>query len=158
MTNKLILAAAALAAATAAGAMGRRPPKTDTDAPPAQAPTEKNMTTTLEWKGQTGGPAAPGHKAINDEDEWKSLWAELGKDAPALDFKRYAAVAVFIGEKPTGGYTAVFDEPVDQDGDLLVRYRVPRPSGFTTQAFTSAWRVRAFPRPKGRIILEYSAP
>ena len=64
---------------------------------------------------------------------------------------------VYLGEKMTGGYTVVFDEPVAQGDDLLVRYRVPKPSGFTIQAITYPWRARAFPRPKGRVIVQAAA-
>lgn len=158
MTNKIGLAALVLAVATAAGAMGRRPPKSSADeAAPAETPREKTMTI-QEWKGQMGGPAAPGHKVVTDDAEWQGVWRELGKDAPALDFTRYSAVVVYLGEKPTGGCTAVFDEPVEEDGNLIVRYRLPKPSGFTTQAFAYPWKVRAVPRPKGRVIVEYAAP
>jgi len=160
MTTKIRLAAVLLAAATAAAAMGRRPPKTADEkaAPaPAAAPVEKTMTI-QEWKGQMGGPAVRGHQIVTDETVWKGVWRELGKDAPALDFATHAAVAVYVGERPTGGFTAVFDEPVARGDDLLVRYRIPKPAGFATQAFAYPWKVRAFPKPKGRLIVEYVSP
>jgi hypothetical protein len=146
MTSKIRAAAALLAVATAACAMGRRPP----DA----APTEKTMTS-QEWKGQMGGPETRGHQVVSDERGWKRVWRELGQDAPELDLEKFSAVAVYVGQRPTGGYTAVFDEPVAQGDDLLVRYRIPKPAGFVTQAFTQPWKVRAFARPKGRVIVEY---
>lgn len=157
MTNKVRLAAALLVSATAAAAMGRRPPKTADEKPapaPAAAPVETTMTI-QEWKGQMGGPAVRGHLIAADEAAWKGVWRELGKDAPALDFSKYAAVAVYVGERPTGGFTAVFDEPVAQGDDLLVRYRIAKPTGFVTQAFAYPWKVRAFPKPKGRLVVEY---
>lgn len=163
MINEIGLTALALAVATAAGAMGRRPPKDSADEPVRERPAErgargKTMTAIQEWKGQMGGGAAPGHKVVTDAAEWKALWAELGKDAPDLDFDAYSAVAVILGEKPTGGYTAVFDKPVEDDGNLIVRYRLPKPTGFTTQAFAYPWKVIAVPKPKGRVIVEYEAP
>lgn len=160
MTTKIRLAAVLLAAATAAAAMGRRPPKTADEkaAPaPAAAPTGDKMTI-QEWKGQMGGTAERGHQIVTDEAAWKSAWRALGKDAPALDFGTHAAVVVFVGERPTGGFTAVFDEPVAQGDDLLVRYRIPKPTGFTTQAFAYPWKARAFPKPKGRLVVEYVSP
>jgi hypothetical protein len=152
-------AAAAMTAATAACAMGRRPPKKH-DAPPAAAspttaaPTEKTPMTIQEWKGQNGGPSEPGRIVCSDTGAWERAWKQVGKDAPPLDFDRFVGVLVFVGEKPTGGWTAFFEEPVVKGDDLVVRYRVPKPGGFTTQAFTQSWKARAFPRPKGRVIVE----
>ena len=150
MTNKLWKAAVlTAAAATAACAMGRRPPqKTETP-----AAVEKTMTT-LEWKGQYGGPSDPGNAVATDQGSWERAWKQVGKDAPALDFASHVAVMVFVGQKTTGGYSPVFDEPIARGDDLVVRYRVPKPSGFTTQALAQPWKARAFPRPKGRVLVE----
>ncbi len=145
MTIKTWTAAALLCAATAACAARK---------PAASKTAETKMTTTMEWKSQNGGPMEAGAEVAADQAAWERVWMRLGQDAPALDFKRFVGVVVFVGEKPTGGYTAVFDEPAVKGDDLIVRYRVPKPSGFTTQAFTRAWKARAFPRPKGRLILE----
>jgi hypothetical protein len=112
----------------------------------------------MEWKGQYGGAPEAGHRLITDQKGWEALWRVLGKDAPALDFKAYNAVAVFIGEKPTGGWTAVFDEPREKDGDTLVSYRIKEPKGFTTQAFTQPYLVRAFPKPAaGKMLVMQAA-
>ena len=110
--------------------------------------------TIQEWKGQSGGPSEPGTIVCADAGAWGRAWKQVGKDAPPLDFGRFVGVLVFVGEKPTGGWTAFFEEPLAQGDDLVVRYRVPKPSGFTTQAFTQPWKARAFPRPKGRVIVE----
>lgn len=155
------LAAAAMAAATAACAMGRRPPKKTEAAPAAAAPaaaTEKTPMTIQEWKGQYGGPGEPGSVVCADAGAWHRAWKQVGKEAPPLDFDRFVGVMVFVGEKPTGGWTPVFDEPFARGDDLVVRYRVPKPGGFTTQAFAQPWKARAFPRPHGRVVVEEAAP
>ncbi|MDE2509890.1 MAG: protease complex subunit PrcB family protein [Elusimicrobia bacterium] len=151
MTNKTLAAAILLAAATAASAMGRRPPKTSGS---GDAPAEDKMTI-LEWKGQQGGPQIHGHQIVYDADAWDAGWRELGQAAPALDFARYAAVFVYVGQRPTGGFKVAFEDPIAQGDDLLVRYRILKPDGMVTQAITHPWHVRAFPRPKGRVIVEY---
>lgn len=149
MTRELFAAAAvALCAATAASAMGRRPPKT----------TETKAMDIQEWKGGNGGPDAPGSEVVTNADGWALAWKRLERDAPpAPDFAKVVVVFAFVGSKPTGGWTAVFDEPVAKGDDLLVRWRTPKPTGMVTQAFTRAWRARAFPRPKGRVIAEAAA-
>jgi hypothetical protein len=114
---------------------------------------EKPMTI-QEWKGQYGGPEEPGTLVANDRGAWERAWKRVGKDAPDADFAHFVGVLVFVGLKPTGGWSPVFDEPVAQGDDVLVRYRVPKPGGFTTQALARPWKARLFPRPKGRVIVE----
>ncbi|MFI5363152.1 MAG: protease complex subunit PrcB family protein [Elusimicrobiota bacterium] len=138
--------AAALTAATFACAPARRPAR------------ENATMTTLEWKGQQGGPGEPGSVVASDRAAWEDAWRRVGADAPALDFAAYVGVMVFLGQKPTGGYSVVFDEPVARGDDLVVRYRAPKPGGFAAQVLTRPWKARAFARPKGSVIVEAAAP
>jgi len=108
-----------------------------------------------EWKGQYDGPAAPGHEIAMDQNSWKALCAKVGLSAPVVDFSTAVAVGVFVGEKPTGGYGANFEDPATRGDDLIVRYRIKKPSGFATQAFTQPWKIMVFPRPKGKVLVEH---
>ena len=108
----------------------------------------------MEWKGQHGGPIDPVAEVIADESGWTRLWLQIGQDAPDLDFKKYYAVAVFAGEKPTGGYTIEFVEPARKGADAVVKYKILPPSGFSTQAIAQPWKVRAFPRVSGKVSVE----
>jgi hypothetical protein len=107
----------------------------------------------MEWKGQYGGPIDPGTEVAADANAWMRLWLQVGQDAPPLDFKKYFAVAVFAGERPTGGYTVEFLEPVMKGSDVTVRYRIMDPTGFSTQAIAQPWRIRAFPRVSGKVFV-----
>jgi hypothetical protein len=122
----------------------------------APVKTEKTPMTIQEWKGQNDGPAEAGALVATDQASWEKAWRQVGKAAPALDFSKFVGVMVFVGQKPTGGWTVVFDEPSARGDDAVVRYHLPKPGGFTTQAFTQPWKARAFPRPKGRLLLEAS--
>ena len=66
-------------------------------------------------------------------------------------------MAVFVGERPTGGFSASFDDPAVKGDDLVVRYRIkkPAPTAFVTQAFAQPWKARVFPRPKGKVLVEF---
>jgi len=108
----------------------------------------------MEWKGQYGGPLEAGAEVAADAGAWTRLWLRLGQDAPPLDFKKYFAVAVFAGERPTGGFTVEFLDPVSKGADVVVRYRIKEPTGFTTQALAQPWKVRAFERVKGKVFVE----
>lgn len=142
----VLLATASLASA----ADKKTAAKADTEKKPMTAPVE-------EWKGQHDGPLEPGHVVVADEKGWKALAAQVKLDANAPDFAKSVVVAVFAGERPTGGFTASFDEPALKGDDLIVRYRIKKPSstGFVTQAFTQPWKVRVFKRPKGKIRVEF---
>jgi hypothetical protein len=143
MSNNFRAAAVVAAAAMAAAcATGRKPPM------------EKTPMTIQEWKGQYSGPGEPGSVIASDQAAWQDAWRRIGKDAPALDFAKLVGVVVFLGEKPTGGFAVVFGEPEAKGDDLVVRYHVPKPGGFASQALAQPWAARAFARPKGRVIVE----
>ncbi|OGS40353.1 MAG: hypothetical protein A2506_11720 [Elusimicrobia bacterium RIFOXYD12_FULL_66_9] len=139
-----------MAAASVASAAGKKP----ADKPRTE---KKTMTTPAEeWKGQYGGPLEPGHILVSDLKGWKALVAQLKLDAHSPDFTKSVVVAVFVGEHPTGGFTAAFEEPAVKGDDMVVRYRIkkPSPTSFVTQAIAQPWKVRVFPRPKGKVDVE----
>jgi hypothetical protein len=126
---------------------------------PAQAPppaAAEAVAPTLEWRGQYHGQPEPGAEAVLDAHRWERLWRSLDQRPPALDFKTHCAVAAYAGMRPTGGFTLEFLEPVLQGDDLLIRWRVrrPAPDSYTTQALAQPWKVKAFPRPRGKVKLE----
>jgi hypothetical protein len=139
-----------------------RPERTtrlDDDAPTARkAAKPEPGSTVMEWKGQQGGSAGAASRVILDKDAWESLWRDLSRPAPPFDFAERAAIALFAGERPTGGYGIEIVSERSQGDDYVVRWRVRAPSGFATQAFTNPWIVREVPRPKGRILVEEPLP
>ena len=108
----------------------------------------------MEWKGQYGGSIDAEEMVVTDTSGWTRLWLMLGQDAPPLDFNKYFAVAVMAGERPTGGYTIEFLDPLPKGVDVTLRYRVNTPTGFTTQAIAQPWKVRAFIRVKGKVFVQ----
>ena len=89
--------------------------------------------------------------AVHNEDDWKLLWKSAfknkqGTTAPILDFSKYTLIAVFQGEKNTGGYAI---EIVDiQESDILtikVKEAVPAPGAIVTQAITSPYHIVSIP-------------
>lgn len=146
---------ALLLALAASAAPGPAAAPVKTAAALEKAPKEKKV---MEWKGQYGGPGQAGSQVVTDAKGWEALWRVLGKDAPALDLKTHAAAAVFVGDKPTGGWSVKFEEPKTKDGDVIVFYSVLAPKGFATQAFTAPYVVKAFPKPaKGKLLLRETA-
>ena len=123
---------------------------------PPSAKVEGGTPETLEWRNQYRGDSDVGAEVVMNAIHWNRLWRGLEQSAPDLDFSKYCAVAAHAGTCPTGGFTLEFFDPVSQGDDLLIRWRVrpPSPHSYTTQAITHPWKVKAFPRPKGKVKLE----
>ena len=135
--------ALALALATAAAAACAHAPRG------AEVPVMQ----TQEWKGAHDGPQTPSTAIGNDAASWNALWRALGRTPPELDLEKFVAVAVYAGERPTGGWRVSFSAALRGD-DLVVRWKILKPGGFSTQVLTAPWAVQTFPKPKGRVILE----
>lgn len=86
------------------------------------------------------GRKEPGCAVVTTAAEWERLWSELWQpgERPAVDFSRYVVLAVFAGEKPTGGYRVdiVAVRAAVPDIDAVVRQDRPRADQFATLAFT----------------------
>lgn len=110
-----------------------------------------------EWRGSQCAMTEPGARVIADAAAWQALWAAaFGAPAPAVDFSKHLAVAVFAGLKPTGGWSPEFFLPEAARGGVVVPYRVkgPGPGGFVIQAFTQPYAVRLYRRPPGTLRAE----
>ncbi len=97
------------------------------------------------WQGQQCGVSIPTARVVRTASAWAAVWTALGKPPPAADFSKSFAVAVFLGRKPTGGFSVEFLPPrKDTSGALLIPYREKRPQGFVTQAISQPFAVRIF--------------
>ena len=146
------LLAAALCAVTLG--MARKPPEKKMDDPARLAAVDVQPS---EWKGHSCGVAEPGARVVSDEASWAALWKEaFGKEAPAVDFKRFVAVAAFAGSRSSGGWSAELLAPEAGPKGLVVPFRVkgPAPGGFVTMAFTTPYAVRLYNRPAGTLTTE----
>lgn len=102
----------------------------------------------MEWAETFGGPAQAGTEIIRDSESWKNLWSRLGQpNPPAADFSKVMGVAVFMGSKPTGGYSARVEKVEKKKKQLLIYVRETAPNGgFVIQAFTSPYCVKLIER------------
>src|SRR5438128_2485214 len=68
-----------------------------------------------EWRGVYGGMRTPAEKVIRTQAEWAALWKKLHATqipppaAPKVDFAKEMVLAVFMGERPTGGHAITID-------------------------------------------------
>ncbi len=103
---------------------------------------EKAPTLIAQWSGQHGGSSVPGVRELRTTDRWQAFWQQVGREPPrALDVGREMAVAIFVGEKNTGGYGAEIVGARVHEGRLVIDYREisPAPGAMVTQALTSPW-------------------
>lgn len=108
----------------------------------------------MHWTGAFCGVEEPSHRLVETRAQWKALWKALGKAAPEADLEAHFAVAVFLGARPTGGFSVRFEEPRRSGKRLVVAYRVVPPSGMAFQALTQPYAVRLFPRSPGPVSVE----
>lgn len=104
---------------------------------------------------------APEARIIRSETEWKQLLDAIGAESlpPAPDFSRVTVVALFAGERRTGGYRIEVDRVVEDPANTrtaIVRYRVVPPArgALVTQALTYPYIVIAIERKLDQIVLD----
>ena len=86
---------------------------------------------------------------IREQSEWKDFWQRHASiranqpPPPAVDFGDQIVVAVFLGDKPTGGYEIAIISVEQTNGVLTVSFseKEPRPGAISTQAFTQAFHI-----------------
>ncbi len=112
---------------------------------------------TMDWSGTYCSKKEPEVITVDSQSGWEDVWKMTSGDpAPEVDFSKYGVVAVFAGEKNTGGYSVEFLEPVTRDGKKIIPYRIKSPgeSFFVIQSLTQPYHLRAFEKGTAPIVLE----
>jgi hypothetical protein len=88
---------------------------------------------------------------ITTAPEWEELWRAhrsarpRDQPPPALDASREVIVAVFLGEKRTGGYAIdvvrVEEDRADRSVKVFIRETSPPPGAMVTQALTQPYHI-----------------
>lgn len=95
---------------------------------------------------------------VRSAAEWTKLWKthNFDKPEPRVDFDEEMVVGVFMGSRPTGGYTVEIVSLADKDGTLVVSYREtsPRPGTMTAQVLTFPYHLIATAKRSGDVTFE----
>lgn len=105
--------------------------------------------TPAQWSGQNSRSETATHRVLRDAAAWAAFWQEVGQPEPAAFAPaREMAVAVFLGERRSGGYTVRIVDAGPRDGRFVVTFREsPPPAGTrVTQALTYPWALAVVPR------------
>src|SRR5262249_500664 len=106
-------------------------------------------------KGAHSNVDAARQAVARTDAEWAALWKAHAdnRPAPAIDFNREMIVAVFMGSRPTAGFSIEIVEVRDGGGGLVVSYRdaMPPPGAITAQIITAPYHLAAIPKHGGEV-------
>ena len=92
------------------------------------------------------------------EAEWTAIWKQHNFDRPApkVDFSKEMVVAVFMGSRPSAGFTTEIVGVEPSGGELVVRYKETMPGAdrLTAQILTAPYFIAAIPRRTGTVTFE----
>jgi hypothetical protein len=138
----------ALAIALAALLQSSAPPK-----PPAPP-----MVPTTIDKGDQSNVEDAKQVVLRTEAAWEAFWKQHAPDRkrPAVDFPTQMVVGLFMGSRPTAGYSIAIVSTIQANGVLTVRYRevLPPRDAITAQVITSPFDLVAVPAFAGDVRFE----
>ena len=100
-------------------------------------------------KGIRSGIREPSQIAVRSQSEWQKLWRQhtststVPAPLPVVYFDKEIVAAVFLGEKPTGGYGVEISsaEVADRALTVFVRETSPKPGAMVTQAINQPFHI-----------------
>ena len=105
---------------------------------------------------------SPRQSVARNAAEWTALWKMHSGESkpPAVDFSARTVVAVFLGSRPTAGYTVQIIGTRNANGLLIVEWEERRPAGgdILAQVLTSPATIVSIPKFAGEIKFEKVAP
>jgi hypothetical protein len=95
---------------------------------------------------------------VTDSNAWSALWRDHAGDRPQpqVDFSREMVVGVFLGTRPTAGFSVeILGYRVAGD-NTVVEYREasPPPGAIVAQVLTSPYHLVAIPRRLGNVAFD----
>ena len=96
-------------------------------------------------KGLDSQMDAARQATVRTAAEWEALWRLHGgeRTRPAVDFGKEMVVAVFMGSRPTAGFSVEIVAAGERDGKFVVGYREtqPAPGGVSAQVLTAPYHI-----------------
>lgn len=124
----------------------------------SQAPTSRTASFRTIERGSQSNIDAARQVVIRTAAEWTAFWRthNFDKPAPQLDFDNEMAVGVFMGSRPTSGYSVAITGVAEHDGALVVTYTEssPRPGAMAAQVLTFPYHIVAVPKRAGNVTFE----
>lgn len=106
-------------------------------------------------RGEQSNIESARRTAVRSTAEWTALWKEHDWDrpAPAVDFAREMAVAVFLGTQTSAGHGVRIRAVRTAAAEVIVEYQVtrPAPGNVAAQILTFPYHIVAVPRQAGAV-------
>ncbi len=96
----------------------------------------------------------PRQVVVRTAEDWQALWkAHSAEPAPIIDFSRSMVIGVFLGSRPTAGFTVEITAIRVRNNTAVVEYteRGPAPGAITAQVLTSPFHLVTVTRDLGAI-------
>jgi hypothetical protein len=115
-------------------------------------------------KGYRSGIREPLQTVVRSQAEWLTLWRrhsnDLNATPPAVVFDLEIVAAIFLGEKPTGGYDVTILRAGQSGDELIVEYqeKTPAPGSINIQVFQQPFHIVRINREVGPKVTFRRAP
>lgn len=104
----------------------------------------------IRWSGIDSGILAARNEVIRDALTWRALWNEHAPKTtvPPVDFTHQMVIAIFLGERPTGGYRVEITKIRTLPDQLAVEYQevLPEEGMVHSQALTYPYVMKVIPK------------
>ena len=100
----------------------------------------------------------PRQVVVRTAADWQTLWTTHDSAAaPTVDFSHAIVVGVFLGTRPTAGFSVRITAVTAKDGSAVVEYVEgrPRPGGMTAQVLTSPFHLVTVPRTVESVVFKH---
>ncbi len=102
-----------------------------------------------EWRGSSSGYTESTQLVVRPEARWADVWAKLHQrrlprpELPPIDFELEMALAVCMGERPSGGYAIQILDVLRAEETIVVQVEEtePSPESLQTMALTQPYHV-----------------
>jgi hypothetical protein len=106
-------------------------------------------------RGDMSALETPREAVARTEAEWTALWKlhAPARPAPVIDFTKNMVVGVFLGTRPTSGFSVEIVGASREGETLVVRYVERRPArdAITAQILTAPFHIVALPAHRGPV-------
>ncbi|RDI13366.1 protease complex subunit PrcB family protein [Flavobacterium sp. AG291] len=87
-----------------------------------------------------GGRDAKSNVVVKSREQLAALYKELGwSNVPTVDFSQNNVVAIFMGQKNTGGYSVSVRKVTIEDNTAIINTIETKPEGMATMALTAPY-------------------
>jgi hypothetical protein len=126
-------------------------------------PSESDLGFETISKGVFCGYTHEAYLVVRNENEWVNLWNKVksvqATEPPEVDFSSYMVIAVFMGQKPTGGHSIEIVKVVEGAGKVTVNVvkNYPPPGTAVPQVLTQPYHIVKVRRTEKAVVFKVVA-